>query len=552
MNILTHQKKTRLSCFLILLLSLTSGLSGQADEFRYFYRVIFRDKGDNIPGNYIASDLLSERAVERRAKAGIPCPDIKDIPVFTGYLDQVRSLGLTLHCTSKWMNSGLFKSYESFDIEKILSLPFVAEAKIVKRPPGKGEHINKFGTEGEMAGLADFDRQIVMINGSPVQASGFDGSGVLIAVLDAGFDKADLISSLTSLRARKGIKSTYDFINRSRNVYGYHYHGTAVLSVLAGQIPGLLQGTGPGAGFLLLRTEDDETEFPVEEDFWASGAEYADSCGADIISSSLGYYHFDDPQMNYSFQSMDGNTTFVTRAADIAASKGIVVVASAGNERTNPWKRIIAPSDGDSVICVGAVDASDIISSFSSAGPSADGRIKPDVSTMGVSVPVQIEQFTITRMNGTSFSCPVLSGLIACIMQAVPEALNSEIINSIHLSADRYLSPDSLYGYGIPDMVKALELLQDIHLSKPDNPFIAGPNPTPGNIEITFREPPGRIVIDIFTSSGVKIFSREIKEYAGRKLNFDALENKRQGFYIMRLTTGNGTYTRKIIKTNDR
>ncbi len=545
-------KEKSIYCLLILLLlSGRISLHGQAGEFQYYYRVYFTDKGDNSPGNFTPSDLLSQRAISRREKADIPFPDFKDIPVFTGYLDQIKSIGLTLHCTSKWMNSALFKSRESIDISEILDLPFVGEARIVKSPAGKGLRINKLEIQSNQADMDDFDRPVAMINGDVVHSSGFDGRGILIAVLDAGFIHANLISSLTTLRARKGIKSTCNFVQQNENVYNYHNHGTAVLSVLAGEIEGIIQGTATGADFILLRTEDAASEFPVEEDYWAAGAEYADSAGADIISSSLGYYNFDDPDLNYSFADMDGNTAFVTKAADIAASKGILVVASAGNERDNAWKRILAPSDGDSVICVGAVDAGNQISYFSSAGPSADGRVKPDNAAMGVNVPVQVDVNSIARMNGTSFSCPVLSGLTACLMQAVPEAINTEIIEAIHLSSDRYATPDSLYGYGIPDMLLALTILQDHHLAVPDNPFVAGPNPTTGNIEITFREYPGMVMIELFTSSGVNIYRKDIKEFAGRKLTLDALNNKRQGLYILRLSTVNGTFARKIIKLND-
>ncbi len=552
MNIIAHPREIFITCFLTLsLLTGSTVVSGQTDEFRYFYRVYFRDKGDN-PDNFVPSQLLSERAINRREKAGIPCPDIKDIPVFNDYLEQISAMGLTLHCTSKWMNTALFKSRESFDYNKIISLPFVTEVKTVKRPIGKGIYINKFDEFSDQAAITAFDRPVTMLNGYPVQSTGFDGKGILIAVLDAGFDKANLISSLGTLRARKGIKSTRDFVRKDMNVYGYHYHGTAVLSVLAGKTEGIIQGTAPGADFMLLRTEDDESEFPVEEDFWAAGAEYADSAGADIISSSLGYYNFDDPSMNYNFASMDGNTAFVTRAADVAASKGILVVASAGNERNKPWKRIIAPSDGDSVICVGAVDAENIISSFSSAGPSSDGRIKPDNAAMGVNVTVQVDPYSVTKMNGTSFSCPVLSGLAACIMQAVPEALNTEVIDAIHLSSDRYYYPDSLYGYGIPDMLKALTILQNLHLGIPDHSFIVVPNPTNGSIEITFHETPERVQIELFTLSGVNIFRKDIGEFAGRRLTLDALINKPQGIYLLRLITGNGTFVSKIIKLNDR
>jgi len=552
MNLIAQLKEKYSLCFLTTFL-LTGNiiLHGQITEYQYYYRIYFSNKGDYTPDNIDPRDLLSERAILRREKANIAVPDIKDIPVFPDYLRQIRSMGLTLHCTSKWMNTALFKSRESFDMTGILNLPFVTEVKTVRKPPGKGSQINKFETSASQVTITPYNRPIVMLNGDPVQSSGFDGRGIIIAVLDAGFVYANSIPSLNSLRARKGIKSTWDFVQQREDVYGSHYHGTAVLSVLAGRTEGIIQGTAPGADFILLRTEDSGSEFPVEEDFWVAGAEYADSAGADIISSSLGYYYFDDPSMNYSFSSMDGNTAFVTRAADIAASKGILVAASAGNERNKSWKRIIAPSDGDSVICVGAVDAVNNISSFSSAGPSYDRRIKPDVVTMGVNVTVQVDVSSVTTMNGTSFSCPVLSGLTACLMQAVPEALNTEIIEAIHLSSNKYNYPDSLYGYGIPDMRKALTILQDLHLAVPDDPFIAWPNPTKGNIEITFREEPGWISVEISSYTGLKIFRKDIGEYAGRKLTIDALSNKPGGMYIIRLTTANGTFSRKIIKIND-
>ncbi len=168
---------------------------------------------------------------------------------------------------------------------------------------------------------------------------------------------------------------------------------------------------------MLLRTEDNRTEYPVEQDYWVAAAEYADSAGADIITSSLGYYTFDDPSMDYAFSDMDGNTTFVTMGADMAASKGILVVSSAGNERNKEWIRIISPSDGDSVLCIGAVKHDLTISDFSSAGYSADGRVKPDVVAPGVSIPIQSEPGVWYSGSGTSFSCPVVSGLCASLMQ---------------------------------------------------------------------------------------------------------------------------------------
>lgn len=229
------------------------------------------------------------------------------------------------------------------------------------------------------------------LNGDMLHKSGLTGLNITIAVLDAGFINADKIEALEPLRKRGGIITTRDFINSSSYVYDYHTHGTSVLSILAGAMPGIINGTAPGAKYMLLRTEDVLSEFPVEEDYWIAAAEYADSAGADIITSSLGYFEFDDPSMDYPFSDMDGDRPFITRGADMASSKGILVVNSAGNERNKAWLRIIAPSDGDSVLCVGAVNHDLTISDFSSAGYSSDGRVKPDMVAPGVLIPLQFE-----------------------------------------------------------------------------------------------------------------------------------------------------------------
>lgn len=526
-------------------------LHAQTITYSYYYRVYLKDKGDNNPGKYSPSDLLSSRAIERRNKAGITVPDFRDLPVYKGYLNQISSTGLVLHCTSKWMNTALFKSRTMADIEILLDLPFVSEVKIVKVPATKSLFNDKLYFSTVQADLPPFDRPLTMVNGYSLQNSGYDGKDVLIAVLDGGFLNADNISSVIGLRNRNGIIATYDFVNNNDLVYNASTHGTAVLSVLAGEIPGSIAGTAPGADYLLLKTEDVFSEFPCEEDFWAAGAEFADSAGADIISSSLGYFNFDDPTLNYKHSDLDGNTAFVTIVADIGASKGIIVVNSAGNERNKDWRRILFPSDGDSVISVGAVDGYNIISVFSSAGPAADHRIKPDNVTMGVSVPVQISESTVTRSSGTSFSCPVLSGMAACLLQAVPQALNSDIIEVLHSSADRSMTPDSLYGFGIPDFAVALTHLQDKYIKVPDEETIAYPNPAKGDFEIIFRTPPEQIIIEIFTVTGRLIFRKEFPEYTGRAIRITELQNREPGIYFIRLITGTGTTVQKIIKISD-
>jgi serine protease AprX len=521
---------------------------GQEPVYSYYYRVYLKDKGENITGKYSALDLLSSRAVSRRLKAGITVPDFRDLPVNKSYLNIITLSGLKLHSTSKWMNTALFKSQFSFDINALLSLPFVSNVKIVKAPSKKKGFSKKLDFQVVQTDFPPYDRPLSMINGSRIHDSGYDGKNILIGILDGGFLNADAISSLGDLRSRKGIRKTYDFVNNDASVYNSSTHGTAVLSILAGKIPGQIEGTAPGADYLLLKTEDIESEYPCEEDFWAAGAEYADSAGVDIISSSLGYFNFDDPSLNYKHSDLDGNTAFVTRVADIAASKGILVVNSAGNERGNAWRNIIFPSDGDSVVAVGAVDGTGMISDFSSSGPSADNRIKPDNAAMGVSVTVQVSESLIGRSNGTSFSCPVLSGIAACLMQAVPEAINSDIINVLHSSADRYNSPDSLYGYGIPDIVIALDELQKKYLAMPKEGIIIYPNPTSGQFEITFSSPPGKVTLEIISLTGKILFEKEYADYAGRSIRISELEHSMQGAYLVRITDPSGTYVRSIIK----
>ncbi len=248
---------------------------------------------------------------------------------------------------------------------------------------------------------------------------------------------------------------------------------------------------------------------------------------------------------------MDGNSTFVTRAADIAASRGIMVVNSAGNERNKPWVRIIAPSDGDSVLAVGAVDGYKTISAFSSAGPSYDGRIKPDVVSQGVSVPVQVQASVIERSNGTSFSCPIISGMCACIMQAVPAAVNSEIISAIHHASDRFLNPDSLYGYGIPDIAEVINNLQEEYILKPDAQSVVGPNPFKDELKITFREIPGQLRFEIYDLSGKPVMKKNYQDFISRILIMDDFHDLKNGIYFIRLITPGGTFIHKVIKVNN-
>jgi len=537
--------------FAFLLFSANLSIFSQEVVYPYFYRVYFSDKGDNSISGYSASDLLSIRAIARRQKAGISVPDLRDLPVNKSYLDKISLLGLKLHTTSRWMNTALFKSQNPFDLNVLRSLPFISNVKTVKRPGAKGGNGNKLDFQVSQTDFPSYDLPLTMLNGSSMHTAGYDGLNVLIAILDGGFLNSDVISSLAELRNRKGIRVTYDFVKKNKSVYNASTHGTAVLSVLAGSIPGTIEGTAPGADYLLLKTEDVDSEFPCEEDYWAAGAEYADSAGADIISSSLGYFNFDDPAFNYKLSDLDGNTAFITRVADIAASKGILVLNSAGNERNTSWKRIIFPADGDSVEAVGAVDGNKLISDFSSAGPSADRRIKPDNVTMGVSVTVQTSNNITGKASGTSFSCPVLSGFAACLLQAVPQAANNDIITVLHKSADRYTSPDSLNGYGIPNILIALDELQKKYIKTPEDGILVYPNPTSGTFKLVFYSSPGNLAIEIISTTGKIIYRKSYDNYPGRTIDIAALQHREEGVYLLRITDPSGIRVRKVIKINN-
>ena len=544
---------TVIAAFLILFFAGANQVRAQSASKGYddlwFYRVWFNEKTESS-GDYSPEELLSPAAIARREKYGIPLITESDIPVSLQHINTLTASGFTLRCTSKWLNTALFSTPLPKDVTTLEAYDFIDSIQLVKHPaePAKRSY-SKYGNTEILASPPAFDPRIPL-NGNILHESGLIGRNITIAVLDAGFVNADKIEALEPLRKRGGIVATHDFVLMNSNVYNYHTHGTSVLSILAGSLPDIINGTAPGADYLLLRTEDDGSEFPVEEDYWVAGAEYADSAGADVITSSLGYFTFDDPSMDYSFSDMDGDRPFITKGADVAVSKGILVVNSAGNERNKEWVRIIAPSDGDSVLCVGALRQDLTIADFSSSGYSSDGQVKPDVVAPGVAIPIQFEPGLWHSGSGTSFSCPVISGLSASLMQAVPEASPAEIIRALHESSDRFASPDSLYGYGMPDFLKALRLLEANHTFKPEVIMAAGPNPFTDEILFWFHEPPGSLKVTVTGTGGRIITEKRFDQYVARSFRLDGLGNLAQGLYIVKAVTGQGDRTFKMIRIN--
>ncbi|MEN8225950.1 MAG: S8 family serine peptidase, partial [Bacteroidota bacterium] len=390
--------------------------------------------------------------------------------------------------------------------------------------------------------------QIHMINGDHLHDVGYRGQGMLIGVLDAGFANADNLAVFDSLWDHNQIIATHDFVSGGPVTFDQHSHGTAVLSIMGGNYAGEIIGTAPKASYILMRTEDGPSEYIIEEYNWVSGAEFADSLGADILNTSLGYNEFYDTLQNHTYENMDGNTAPITIGADIAASRGIVVVNSAGNAGTWAWYYITAPADGDSVFSIGSVNAQGNPSGFSSHGPTYDGRIKPNVAAQGEGAYYALTGGGFQYGNGTSFSSPVMAGMMACLRQAHPEMNNMELINAVQESASIATAPDNKIGYGIPDFMAALTVVEvnadaisDIKLY---------PNPFSSSIEIAFyAENRTNSVISILDMTGRLVFEHQFMLNKGKnRLKLSSLDNIPAGIYFMRMEVDGTAVAMKIVK----
>lgn len=461
----------------ILILGMVVLLVSEATHAQ-FTRYIVRFKNKGGTPYTIANPLgyLSQKAIDRRTRYNIAI-DSTDLPVTPAYVSQVAGVAnVTLLNVSRWLNAVTIQTSNAAAITTINGFPFVQSVNgIAARASTGGRNApDKFEkedltplpagrTEGVTAdyfnyGTASFN-EIHLHNGEFLHNIGLRGQGMTIAVLDAGFFNYTSLKAFDSANLNGQIKSTWDFVNREASVTEDHPHGMQCLSTIVANIPGQFIGKAPKANFHLFRTEDAATEFPIEEFNWVCGAERTDSLGCEVISSSLGYYDFDNASLNYVYANMNGNITISAIGADLCAKKGVLIFNAAGNEGTNAWHYLITPSDADSVVCVGAVSAAGAVGSFSSYGPSSDGQIKPDVASVGVSALVQSTANTVGTSNGTSFATPNMAGLGTCLWQGFPEYNNMKIIDALRRASHKYATPDDRVGYGIPNMKLAFSNL---------------------------------------------------------------------------------------------
>ncbi len=532
-----------------------------AQNPRYFIQ--FTDKANSPYSVNRPQEFLSGRAIERRQKQRIVIT-VRDLPVNPAYLEAIRSAGARVWYPSRWMNGALVEG-DAAAMSRVRTLPFVkpesaaetvSQALPSESPKPNVRQAQSFSQEGQTTETAvpaygPSGTQLNMLGVDKMHRQGYTGRGMQIAVLDGGFRNADRLPFFSHLFAEGRILGTYDFVDREESVYENEAHGMQVLSAIAALQPGALVGPAYEAGFWLLRTEDSRSEHRIEEVNWLIGAEFADSAGVDIINSSLGYNIFDNPASDYRPRDMNGQIAFSTRAADMAAATGILVVTSAGNEGNDAWRTITAPADGDSVLAVGAVDQGGLLAPFSSVGPSADRRIKPELAAMGRGTVLGRPDGSTGTSNGTSFSAPLITGLAAGLWQAFPELTNMEVISYLQRSATQANRPDSLLGYGIPDFARAYELAY--RERKPNQSLgYFSPNPVVGEDIVTLwvnvqalGQP---LTLQWFDASG--------RAVAEQRIATPALQNRisippaalPRGLYLIRLTSPGRQNTVKLIR----
>jgi serine protease AprX len=498
-------------------------------------------------------EMLSQRSIDRRTNQNIAI-DIKDVPIHQPYVDQIDSeVGIEVKAKSKWFNAVHVRG-EIIDIQNLTNLSFVDHIQFADRSLNVSGRINNnskttvinavnkvletnvtfaYGTSGN---------QVQMINAHLLHQQDYTGTGKIIAVMDAGFPNVDVIAPFQRLRDNNQILGGYNFVDRDETFYTGNSHGTLVLSVMGGYVENELIGTAPDAQYYLFITEDSNNENPLEESNWVEAAEVADSLGVDIITTSLGYSAYDNPNYSYTYADMNGTTSYMSKGTDIAFSRGMVCVNSAGNSGANVLNpHISAPADAINVLAIGAVKSDQTYATFSSIGPSFDGRVKPDITAQGQVAVVSNVNGMIATASGTSISGPIIAGAVASFWQAVPSLTNQQVVDFVKQSADRFANPTSQFGYGIPDFQLALNLSVSVNEKAK---FLIYPNPVENNLFVSFPNGIEQTKLSLYTTLGQNVFEKLIQN-SEESVSLEALNS---GIYFYKIQSNSFVQTGKIIK----
>ncbi len=533
---------------LIFVLLFSCSIFSQEDAWVYFNA---KPNAQTFFDNPITE--LSQRSLDRRIAQNIPL-DIKDVPIFQSYIDQIMATnGIVVLAKSKWFNALHVQGAEE-TIRALTTLSFVERVDFANRTlnnpnrtavvPKKIKKVNKTFETEVVFNYGNSANQIQMLNGHLLHQQNYTGAGKIIAVMDGGFPGVNTANTFSRLRDNNQILGGYDYVNRNPNFYTGISHGTLVLSTMGGFKDNQLVGTAPDASYYLFITEDGTNEWPLELSLWVEAAEEADRLGVDIITTSLGYTEFDNPAYNFTYEDMNGTSTFISKGLDIAFSRGMVCVNSAGNSGNDPWFYISAPADAINALAIGAVNAAGNYASFSSQGPSFDGRVKPDVVAQGQQSVLSSTTGNITTASGTSFSGPITAGMVACLWQALPNKTNTEIIQLVKESASIYNNPTSELGYGIPDFDLALNNALLAINNQSQDKFLFYPNPASDFISISTTSNLQSSTLMIWNPIGQIVLSEKLSN-ENTRVDISSLKS---GVYLYKITNGAITQSGKIGK----
>lgn len=536
------------SKYTIVALSVLFSSSGWAQVNRYM--VFFKDKTGTTYQVSEPLQYLSQRAVNRRIQQGISVTQA-DLPVNANYIQSVRNAGANTFFSTRWMNGVLVQCDQSI-IPAIQALPNVDRVEFVapyERLLTSGRKRSEQKTK-EIKTASSTQFQLQMIGLDEMHSAGYRGDNVIVAVFDGGFPGVDTAEPFRHIfdESRMNLAVSTDFIRNSGDVFQYDDHGTQVFSIIAGFQEGFFTGGSYEAEYQLYVTEDPASEFRIEEYNWLFAAERADSAGVDVVNSSLGYYDFNDSDMNYAQSDMDGKTTVSSKAAQMLADRGVIVVCSAGNEGNIAWKIITAPADAKDVLAVGNVNSAGLRAGSSSIGPAADGRIKPDVAALGVNTSIIKPSGGLGSASGTSLASPLVASLAAGIRQRYPQLTNLQVINAIRKSASQAANPDNLLGFGIPNFTAVVNYVEQSHQ---ENVFEVYPNPvTKDSITISPYDPSlvRSCKIEVLTSQGQTVYEASVNFSWANRTHTSYVTGLPSGFYFMRISWGDKKFTYRLVK----
>lgn len=461
--------------------------------------------------------------------------DFFNASICEDYLSTFRNDRVSVVGKSRWLNAVCIPNSQT---EVVSSYPFVSHISPIRSYTSITHQIDQDFSYGYS------DWQLKMVGLDSFHRAGYTGSNIILALFDGGFWKVDSLPQFSSMWANQQIQATRDFVKNDSMSFNESTHGMQVLALAGINYPDSMVGSAPGANFVLARTENTFSETHLEELNWMNALEWADSIGVDIIHSSLGYSLFDSLEGDYTYNDMDGKSTIISISAQMAAERGIFITNSAGNSGNDPWFHITAPCDAKDVLCVGAVDSFRRITNFSSRGPSSDGRIKPDVCAMGRRNTIPSASGILQTGSGTSYSGPIIAGMVACLKSAHPTKSNQQLFRAILQSSDRYTNPDNEYGYGVPNVLRADSILNQMPLSIPKSETTIRANvfPNPANNHIQLRVEPGS-KCELMDFKGNLLDAYHLNNW----MNFIDISNISAGKYLLKITKNHRIFTQKLI-----